>query len=158
MIVVFLDPGLLTGVAYYDYDHGICIADEFDFMRTAGELEKLVTLNYFATKEKMTLGIGWETFRITAKTAQNTAAPWSLEVIGMARYLAQKNRATILPPAAPGDRLVVTDQMIKDLGLYDAVRGKKDAKSALQHLIAWQLRSNKLPDAWKEPIYGPLRG
>lgn len=157
MIACWLDPGLLTGVAFYDYHHKTAYADEFDFMHTAVKLEELVRYNSIDNKESLCLGIGWETFRITAKTAQNTAAPWSLEVIGMARYIAQKSRATLFSPAAPGDRLVVSDRMISDIGMYDQIRGKKDAKSALQHLVAWQLRENKLPEEWKEKVYGPLR-
>jgi hypothetical protein len=109
------------------------------------------TMSYFKSRVQ----VGWETYRIMK--GPQTQAPYSLEVIGALKYMCLRHGYKILEPAAPAERLVCTPKMLKDIGWYDKIKGKKDAKSAAQHCIAWWLRTNTLPECYHEAIYGPLR-
>ena len=97
------------------------------------------------------LSIGWERFLITERTARLTQAPWSLEVIGMTRYIALRNGYRILTPAAPGDRDLGQVEMVDALGWCP--RGMRDdGMSACQHLLAWMLRSQSAPQYVRDMI------
>lgn len=149
MITVFLDPGKLTGVARYSKGANVYRADEWDYARTGEFLEKLFAS---AAEVHTHVQVGWESFTITEMTARNSQAPWSLEVIGIARYLAWKYDVPVLPQASPNQRNIITPAILKRVGIYDMVVGKKDALSALQHLCAWQLRNSEVPSQLKEAI------
>jgi hypothetical protein len=153
MITVWLDPGKLTGVAVYEGVADSFYADEYDYARTGSFLE-----NCFSASPGYEGGIrlGWESFTITAKTAQNSQAPWSLEVIGIARYLAWKYDVPVLQEARPGDRDVITPNLLRACGVYGMLIGKKDALSAAQHCVAYLLRSKQLPQRFKEAILGEI--
>lgn len=158
MIAAWFDPGLLTGVCVYDFENDeLILLDEFDFINTGLVLDTqergslLSKMGYF----KQEIRVGWENYRIMK--GPQTQAPWSLEVIGELRYLSAKYNYTVLDTAEPKAREVITGQMLKRMGWYPKVKGKKDAYSAAQHCAAWMLRENILPEKFKEPIYGTLR-
>src|ERR1700722_3515069 len=162
MLTLWFDPGLLTGVCAVDSGTGdLLYLDEHDLLRTGQMLEWGVQ-TFHGPKpliDGMTLltgvQVGWESYRIMK--GPQTQAPWSLEVIGALKYQALKHGYKILEPAAPAERLVCTPKMLKDIGWYPKVKGKKDALSAAQHTVAWWLRTDTLPEQYTEAIYGPLR-
>lgn len=148
MIAIWLDPGLLTGVCAVEAETGqVLLLDEFDLLRTGEQLEKF--LDGFVS-----VSVGWETY--TIMKGPQTQAPWSLEVIGVARYLTEKYGHKQLKPAAPKQREVCTLTMLKEMGWYSRVKGKKDALSAAQHCVSWWLRTDTLPKQFHDAIYGPL--
>jgi len=161
MIVAWFDPGLLSGVCVYNfYTQELELLDEFDYKNTglvldADEYGSLLYGDYEVDFARGNLWVGWENYRIMK--GPQTQAPWSLEVIGELKYLCHKYRYTVLEDADPSWRLVCSDQMIRNLGMYDKIKGKKDAKSALQHFVAWCLRENCLPEAWRKPVYDTLK-
>lgn len=158
MLTLWFDPGLLTGVCAVDSVTGdVALLDEFDLLRTGQVLEPGIQL--FQGPRPLIDGlhqvqVGWETYRIMK--GPQTQAPYALEVIGMIKYLCMRNGYTILTEAAPAQRLICTPKMLKDIGWYEKVRGKKDAFSAAQHTISWWLRTDSLPNRYKSAIYGPL--
>jgi hypothetical protein len=148
MFVCWLDPGLLTGITMYNFDYNeFSYCDEHDLAWTGKVLERY-------REKRDDLHVGWETY--TIMKGPQTQAPWSLEVIGMTKYICAKQGYTLLNPQAPKTREVVTDKMLRDLGLYDMIKGKKDAKSSLQHCIAWMIINKKLPTDWEKNVYGKL--
>jgi hypothetical protein len=161
VIAAWFDPGLLTGVCVYDFlKDELVLLDEFDYIRTGEVLEPGSTM--FAEPQPLInvldvhrVHVGWESYRIMK--GPQSQAPWSLEVIGELRYLSAKHGYTVLDPAEPNARTVTTGNMLKDIGWYPKVKAKKDAYSAAQHMIAFMLRENILPDKFKDAIYGPLR-
>lgn len=162
MIVVFFDPGLLTGVCAYNFGTDrLLLLDEFDYKNTglvldASEYGSMLYVDgYEYLMPAADVWVGWENYRIMK--GPQSQSPWSLEVIGELKYLCHKYQYTVLEDADPSWRLVCTDQMIKNMGVYDRIKGKKDAKSSFQHFIAWCLRENCLPEKWKGPIYETLR-
>jgi hypothetical protein len=147
MIVVFLDPGKLTGLSSYNYETGTFKTRELNLLNLGSWLEAYTLLND-------EVSVGWESFRITAATARNTQAPWSLEAIGVARYISANYGYTILPEAAPGERLVATPAMLRAIGWKT---WGKDSLSASQHLLAWMLRERRLPQEYEEGVFGCVR-
>lgn len=164
MIAAWFDPGLLTGACVYDFGRDeLVLLDEFDYIRTGHVidvaddnwlLDNYLTEHYELFEEPV-IAVGWENYRIMK--GPQTQAPWSLEVIGELRYLSNKYGYQVLDTAEPKAREVITGQMLKNVGWYPKVKGKKDAYSAAQHLLAWTLRENILPERFKDGIYGTLR-
>lgn len=161
LIAAWFDPGLLTGVCVFDFQKDeLLLLDEFDYIRTGEVLEpKPQTFAEPAplidVLNRDRVHVGWENYRIMK--GPQSQAPYSLEVIGELKYLCAKYGYTVLDTAEPMSRNVITAKMIKDIGWYPFVKGKKDAFSACQHFLAWTLRENILPDKFKDGIYGGLR-
>lgn len=161
MLAIWLDPGLLTGVCAVDAESGdLLYLDEHDLLRTGQLLEPDIQTFHgpeplIGAWNRHAVSVGWETY--CKLQGPQTPAPWSLEVIGAARYLCLKYGYTILDPQAPKVREVCTDRMLRDIGWYGKIKGKKDAKSAAQHTVAWWLKTNTLPERYHDAIYGPLR-
>lgn len=95
--------------------------------------------------------LGWERFIITTETAKKTQAPWSLEVIGMLRWISYTNNWDILPSAAPGDRDLGKKEWVKALGWLPP-RSGKDAMSAAQHLLAFLIRTGRTTQVIRDMI------
>lgn len=139
--VAWMDPGGMTGIAVLSASrHFSC--DEFIFQDAGNKLYGLCS--YY----KSDLKIGWERFTIGPETHKLTRQPEAMEMIGVARYLAQNWGCQILTPAAPDQRNMATPAMLKRLGWW--VPGKDDAQSAAQHMLAWLLRTNQLPPRERE--------
>lgn len=139
--VLWIDPGKMTGLAFWApwHQEWITEIDEHDFMSAAERIS-----GYCAVHRSWLL-VGWEHFTIGARTHQKTAdAHHAIEMIGVARLAAQFHGCQILPVAQPGDRNPATRQMLEALGWWRP--GKDDAQSAAQHLLAWMLRVNRVPD------------
>lgn len=161
MISIWFDPGLLTGVCAVDTDTGqVLYLDEHDLLNTGQILEPGIQLFHgpqplIGAWNMHQVAVGWETYTIL-KGAQSQA-PWSLEVIGMLKYQCAKYGYAILKAAAPAQREVCSLSILKAIGWYPRVKGKKDALSAAQHTVAWWLRTDTLPEQYHDAIYGALR-
>lgn len=130
--VLWIDPGDMTGLAYYHPSTPAAMIDEFPFQVACAHIETICKI------DRDRLLIGWERYDIDPSRPQ-THAHDAIGVIGVARYFASFYGCHILPPAAPDDRKVATPKMLKHLGWWRP--GKDDAQSAAQHLLAWLLRS-----------------
>lgn len=134
--IIWIDPGQKTGIAEYNLTTGLIttVIETPDFQRVG---DFLSNLHYLAPRP---VAIGWENFIISAATAKKTQAPWSLEVIGVCRWLALSYGWTILQPQAPADRHLGKKEWVDALGWCP--RGARDdGMSACQHLLAYLLRS-----------------
>jgi hypothetical protein len=139
--VVVLDPGKTTGLV--------------DWMR-GGEPEfKAMELNFDDTCRYL-LHVGSahgmaedvlivsESFVITPQTAKNTQAPWSLELIGVARMVSNiyLGRPLILQQPASAKRFS-SDSRLKRMGWWTP--GKGHANDASRHLLLLMATRGLLP-------------
>jgi hypothetical protein len=144
--VLAIDPGKITGLAFLHHqDLSSYSAWELEFLQT-GALIRDFTVSYGNR-----LDVVCEQFTINTRTVRNTQAPWSLEVIGIARYFCQSNTGQDLtlyeqkPPFSTDDRL-------KAMGWY---RPTKDghandaARQLLKHLVETGFRDDRL---WPEKV------
>lgn len=124
-----LDPGKTTGFVTYDRELDVFIPWELNFKDTC---TKLMTAPAVALEGGLLLAI--EAFIITPQTAKNTQAPWSLELIGVARMVSEVylQRPLIIQQVASAKRFS-TDTRLKRMGWYS--RGKGHANDASRHLL-----------------------
>jgi hypothetical protein len=134
--VLWVDPGKMTGAACWaPRELQFCIENQFMYMGDRIE----AACRWYNHR----LLVGWEDFKIFPKTPP-ADAHYAIEMIGVVRRLATQYHCTILVAAQPGQRNVATPEMMKALGWW--VPGKDDAQSAGQHLLAWMMRTDCLPD------------
>lgn len=82
--LLLVDPGKVSGVALVQpgAEQEIVWSGEYDFMETCNLVNKVAQV--YGPR----LRIVCESFTITPMTAKNSVAPWSLELIGVIKYLA----------------------------------------------------------------------
>lgn len=79
--VLGIDPGKMTGLSFIDLITGKVTYDELGFDDACRYIENQCMT--FSSQLQVVI----ESFIITVNTAKNTQAPWSLEMIGVARWL-----------------------------------------------------------------------
>lgn len=137
--VLAVDPGKMTGVAYLDRETNDFKSYELDFDATCA----------FAEKMSVALGtdllIVSESFIITVQTAKNTQAPWSLELIGVLRFLSRRftEQDIVLQSPSTAKRFS-SDERLKQMGWH--VPGKGHANDAARHLLLVCATRGWLPD------------
>lgn len=127
--VLGLDPGLMTGWALLDTQTDEYQCGEWNWATAATGIEEL------AARYGADLAIACERFTITIQTAKDTQAPWSLELIGVSRYMAQKYGAEFVLQQVASAKRFSADWRLKNLQWY--VPGKSHARDAARHLLLY---------------------
>jgi len=88
MIVIAVDPGKTTGLAVFSYEPGtepvLKSSGEYEVWRFVEELQGAILL---ARSVNETAEIVCERFVINAQTIKNSQAPFSIEQIGITKYV-----------------------------------------------------------------------
>jgi len=139
--ILAIDPGMTTGLAFLRRaDLGSFQSVQLPWQETCAMIRN--TCEYHRDH----LDVVAERFTISIKTAKIAPAPWSLEVIGVARYFSQLCTGQDLtlyeqkPPFATDDRL-------KIMGWYRPSHGghmNDAARQLLNHLVVCGFRDNRL--------------
>ena len=128
--ILALDPGKKTGWAAYDFTTKRFVSGEGDFITSARRAHAI------AAEHNDELSIVSESFTITVNTAKNTQATWSLELIGVYRYLSLaycREDLTLQAPAAA--KRFSSDDRLRAMGWYTP--GKGHANDAARHLMLY---------------------
>lgn len=133
LIIVYLDPGLTTGIALLDGDR--FQSDQLGFIPTGSAIAEL------AAKHGHQLMIGMEDYRVIGNGGDPT---YSLKVIGMVTWLAHKHAAVMLPLRASADRKLGDDDKLKRLGWWNP--GHDHANDAANHLLSHVIRERWISD------------
>jgi hypothetical protein len=142
--VFAFDPGLTTGWAVMHTERETVVSGESNF-------------DDFCMMADAWLGwwgpaasIVGERFIINVQTAKHTQAPWSLEVIGVMRYLNRKHGCAEFVLQNPSDaKRLVSNDHIRDLGWWTKGTAGHD-KDALRHLAMYALKQG-----WRHPAFIP---
>jgi hypothetical protein len=135
--VLWIDPGKMTGLALFTRHPYTFQAWEQGFIPAGDSIEHLCRVwNH-------QLAIGWEQFTVGPHTP-GIDAHHAIEMIGVARRAAIKNRCQILTAATQEQRKIATQQMLESLGWW--VPSADDAQSAACHMLAWMMRTGNEPD------------
>ena len=136
MITAYLDPGETTGYATWN---GSFQSGQLSFQETGQWLDGI------ARMYGPELQLGWEAFMITPRTALMKGSHWAVETIGLARYFALRNGATILPcyPSSSLPEDQIKDRQLKNIGWHTP--GRIHANDASHHLMKYLLSCKQLP-------------
>lgn len=128
------DPGLTSGVAQLSYDGRVDVVGsaEVDATQVCRSLTSFV--NRYGPTEAVVV---YERFTITAQTAKNSQAPWSLELIGAAKWIVSSawglpfDHCLVLqkPSDAKG---LITNELLAANGIWHR-GGAGHARDALRH-------------------------
>lgn len=126
--ILALDPGKTTGTAYHDTETGDVEFRQLNFDDTCQYAGTLTA------KHGESLLIVAESFIITANTAKNSQAPWSLELIGVARFFSRFYCGRDLRLQSPASaKRFSSDERLRMLGWYN--KGMGHANDAARHLL-----------------------
>jgi hypothetical protein len=141
-----IDPGLATGVAhmYVDDDKKLTLleAAELSMFETGEWLD----MRLFRTQpEQPNVHVVCERFTISAQTATKSQAPWSLETIGMVRWLAHEYNIEHVTLQTPSDaKGFAPNPRLKAMGLWHK-GGEGHALDAIRHGVVFAV-NKKLMD------------
>lgn len=148
-VEVWLDPGLMTGVAGYDDD-----TEKF----FSGQYQKEDLYQYLEGLGQLygdRLAVGFEHYIVTSGGACRGTSKYSREVIAVVEQMAAEGRFRLLPPMPSSARKLGNVTYLRRLGWYRP--GKRHANDAAQHLLSSILRTRPmLPNIRRKlfPGYG----
>lgn len=138
MYILGIDPGLATGLCLIDRSDkdnpSLVWSKEVDM----AEFYDIVPKTIDEFKDDLT--VVCENFLITVATAKKSPAPWSLELIGLTRYLCYIN-SVMLIMQNPSDREISTHPMIRHFGLWHR-GGEGHAVQAIRHSFAYMMKNH----------------
>jgi len=132
--IIAVDPGKRTGVAVWRQDLGI---DMFEF--EVGEFFDFIhTWVHNLHAQGYDIRIVYEAFIITVNTAKNTQASWSLELIGVLKFLAHRYQLPTTKQAPAVGKTFGTDGKLRYLGWFRKGKGwSGHANDAARHLATY---------------------
>jgi hypothetical protein len=136
-VITWLDPGLTTGLAWWDMDAEVFGSWQYE---QADLFKRLACMTDLYGQR---LWVGYEKYLITSAGPRRGTPKHSLEVIAVVRDLAHANVFELLPSMPSSARLLGNVTMLRRLGWYKP--GKPHANDAAQHTLAYLLREKKLP-------------
>jgi hypothetical protein len=134
--VIWLDPGKMTGWASLGSDMSFS-SGQLDFFNLGHELES------YARFHNNQLAVGYEQFIVTPSTVASDPE-YSLEVIGLVKWIVYTYNCTMLAPVPSASRKLGMDGgKLQKLKWHKP--GRVHANDAAAHLLAWLLREGKTP-------------
>lgn len=145
-LVMAFDPGLTTGVAWFNRDYGTVASEEWDLDR----IYDWVGHSFYSASRGV---IVCESFIISNATIRKSQATWSLELIGLLRLPARRTELGELQLQSPSAaKSFITDVKLKHLGLWPSSDHERDA---LRHLLLWLARMGYLDISVFDGVQAP---
>lgn len=142
--VLALDPGLTTGWALYRLDAEGGPAERPEI----GELGMMEMSRAIDNTLRALRDLGYEVvvvcerFIINEQTIRNPQAPWSLEMIGIARWLAHEHGFDYVLQMSADAKKMVTNDRLRALDWW--ARGKEHGRDATRHLVFYLVEADFL--------------
>jgi hypothetical protein len=131
--VLSVDPGLLTGIALIEVADGLPLVARSAEVKVLDVEATLMEYLRYVDGRKFLPVI--EKFTITTKTAQNTQAPWSLEVIGITRNTIWRECALDLVMQKPDEVMdLMTNPRLRAVECWHR-GGAGHANDAIRHAM-----------------------
>ncbi len=131
--ILSIDPGKMTGLALIKIEDGvpeIVWSKETEYMDTCNEMNIVI-----AEHRADNLRVLYERFIITPMTAKNSVAPWSLELIGVIKYLTGAYGVTDVVDQSPATaKNFCPNPRLKAVGFWHR-GGAGHAQDALRHVV-----------------------
>lgn len=137
-VIIACDPGLITGLAVIRTSGPVRLAsvepEVLDVEPILMEMIEQVTTLEVESPDELLFVI--EKFTITAKTAKNSQAPWSLEVTGIVRNLLWREFHREPVFQMPDKMSLWTSDRLHALDLWHHGTGLDHANDAIRHCLA----------------------
>lgn len=132
-----IDPGLMTGV---------CLIDLSDPEDPVKVWSKEVTIKEFHDNIESLISheethVVIEDFKITVETGKLSDAPWSLELIGVVRYLCYLS-GKVLDLQLPSQKPFADNDKLRAVGFWH-VGEAGHANDSLRHAMVWIVDRNR---------------
>lgn len=134
-LVLAVDPGKKTGLSLWSphwSDDRPPEVTELSWPEFPTYVE--TTVHAYASQGS-SMAIVCESFTITVQTAKHTQAPWSLEGIGVCRYVALKYDCEFVLQAPSSAKTFSSDDRLRQLGWWATGRGH--GNDATRHLLLY---------------------
>ena len=148
--VISVDPGKTTGIAVFTYEEGqppvLATSGEYKLWDVVNELYGCIL---FSRDKGVQPEIVCERFIINAQTVKNSQAPFSLEMIGILKYIVY---ASALDPESivfqsPADaKKMFPNEALKKLGYWKTGTDGHD-KDAMRHGLLRLVKTGWVPKA-----------
>lgn len=134
--VLAVDPGKMTGYVIYQ-----------DGKRTEGEApaEEFVKIAEKLIETKEIDSVVCERFIISSQTGKLSQAAWSLEQIGVLKYLCEKHGAPFTLQNAADAKLFASEDRLKTLK-WSKPKGAGHARDAQRHLLLYLVKNDLIDD------------
>lgn len=149
-MIVGIDPGDTTGVFIFYPDNKNKLhrvihheLDQIQFM------QMLYAWNGAFNSKRINFIV--EDFIITAQTGKKTRQPYSLENIGMMKYMTEMHPSWSLHLQTPSERKFSTDTKLKAIDWWSD-KGKGHSNDAARHVLKWMWQEDLLDYDKKEQI------
>lgn len=141
MIIIGADPGLWSGLAWWDFKMPQPVSTEVPYEKTGQVVEEWLHRFYFQTEAQRIMGdptarivIACEKYTMTPGV--KTAQPHSLMGMGAIEYIAYKRETTLVWQYPTNAKKTAPDQLLRKLGWY--VKSKDGhANDAIRHILLW---------------------
>lgn len=139
--ILGIDPGKKSGLSMFDLFLENAWGDELQFNDASRWLEE-----HMRTFKPAVVA---EAFVINANTVKNTQAPWSLEMIGVARFLSMKYGCTFAIQPQSSAKRFATNERLQRLGWY--VPGKGHMMDSHRQVLLHMVNNGWWHSALDEP-------
>lgn len=137
-MIIAVDPGKNTGIATFDRVEGTVKAtQDLDQQMTCDMVYELMMVSHVEL-------VVCESFTVTGSKVV-TFQPYSLEIIGMLRWLCERNDVPFVEQTPRDAKTFATDDRLRKMGWY--LPGKKHANDAQRHLFLYAVRQG-----WINPV------
>jgi hypothetical protein len=147
--ILAVDPGKMTGVAFFEWSGAPEDSPEIVYSGEVDEDQFAETIAGLLAKriEYAEFKIACERFTINLQTAKKTQAPFSLEQIGVLKYLARQNGIFEIIFQSPADaKNMFSNSKLKKLELWHR-GGEGHALDAIRHGLLLLVKSKWVPRA-----------
>ena len=147
--VLSVDPGKMTGIAFFSWSGAPQDSPEVLLAAEVDEIEfSEVILSVLAQKNQFTeFKVVCEQFTINMQTAKKSQAPFSLEQIGVLKYLCREAGIYEITMQSPADaKNMFPNPKLKKLDIWHK-GGEGHALDALRHGLLLLVKSKWIPSA-----------
>lgn len=143
--VVWADPGLLTGLAWYDLENDFHNSWQYNYQDLAAQLDRLHQM----ADSRMVLG--YEKFIDTSGGRRTSTPQHAHRAVQVIEDFARLRQVPMVKPLPSSARVLGQITYVRRLGWYKP--GKGHANDASQHLLADVLRRRPMPQAVREKLF-----
>ncbi len=145
-LIVWLDPGQTTGLAYYDLENDTFFSWQYDL----DDLQKRFT-ETLVPMAGSRMAVGYERFIVTSGGTRFSTPEHALKTISVIKHLAEHADVPLLKAQPSSGRKLASPVLLRRLGWYKP--GRPHANDAAQHLLVHMIRMRPMPPSIRQTLF-----